>query len=395
MSDALRRYARKKLMRLAFFPLRLFPVKRNKVLLVNALSQKYAGNPKSVAEELLKAQPGTYQLYYAVRDPEAYRALSEQTGIRFIRFQSLSYFFHAMTARVLLSNSGGYSYLPMKKSQVVINTHHGGGAYKKSGKDMYEDTPLFRKDLRLHAKNTTVILSTNRRFSEVIADSYLIEPEKFWEIGMPRNDQLFHIDEEKRAKIRQSLGLTDGQKLVLYAPTYRKVDDNYFNDSIAIDYGVDCPRVCKALETRFGGQWVFGYRLHPCVVNRSGIIPENALDLCDWEDMQDLLLASDAMINDFSSSMWDFMLTGKPCFTFAVDLEHYVATTEVYTPVSQWPFPQSTDNDQLEKTILEFDEQSYRTACDGHYQALGGCESGRAGEQVAEYIYAMCREQKR
>ncbi len=391
MSDAFRRYAKKKLMRLAFFPLRIFPVKRNKVLLVNALSEKYAGNPKSVAEELLKSPAGTYQLYFAVRSPEAYNALSAETGIRFIRFQSAAYFFHAMTARFLLSNSGGYSYLPMRKSQVVINTHHGGGAYKKCGKDMYEDTPVFRKDLRLHAKNTTLYLSTNRRFTEVISDSYLVEKEKFWEIGMPRNDQLLHIDESKRAEIRRQLGLKKEQRLVLYAPTYRKVNDNYFKDSIAIDYGVDCDRVCKALEVRFGSQWIFGYRLHPCITDRSGIIPSNALDLCDYEDMQDLLLAADAMINDFSSSMWDFMLTGKPCFTYAKDLAHYVATTEVYTPVSQWPFPQSTNNEELEKTILEFDQQAYQSACDGHYAALGGCESGKAGRLVAEYIENLCR----
>lgn len=58
-----------------------------------------------------------------------------------------------------------------------------------------------------------------------------------------------------------------------------------------------------------------------------------AIDLTDYEDMQELLLAADAMINDFSSSMWDFMLTGNPSFMYAVDLPHYVETTEVYTPV--------------------------------------------------------------
>ncbi len=387
MGDAFKRYSKKIIMRTVLLPLRLLPVKKNKVLLINGLSGKYAANPKVVAEELLKSQPGTYELYFSVHDPAQYESIQ---GIRFLRYQSLAYYYHAMTAKVLLSNSGGYSFLPLKKSQVVINTHHGGGAYKKCGKDMYEDTPLFRKDLRLHAKNTTVFLSTNRRFTQVISNSYLIEKEKFWEIGMPRNDQLLHIDEAKRAQIRKQLGLQEGEKLVLYAPTYRKVNDNYFKDSIAIDYGVDCDRICKALSIRFGGLWRFGYRLHPCVVNRSGIIPEDALDLCDYEDMQDLLLAADAMINDFSSSMWDFMLTGKPCFTYAADLQHYVATTQVYTPVSQWPFPQSTNNDELEKTILEFDEESYLAACKGHYEDLGGCESGQAGKLVAEYIYEQC-----
>ncbi len=389
MDDALIRYSKKKIMRMLLFPLRLLKVKKNKVLLINDLGYNYAANPKAVAEELLKLPEGTYELVYSVRSPELYRDM-EQGKIRFVRYRSIAYYYHAMTAKVLLSNSGGYSFLPLKKRQVVINTHHGGGAYKKAGLDMYEDTPLFRKDLMLTSRSTTRFLSTNRRFTEAISASYLIEKEKFWEIGMPRNDQMLHLDKGKRDQIRAKLGIKDNQKLVLYAPTYRKPNDNYFKDSIAIDYGIDCSSVCRSLETRFGGQWIFGYRLHPCIVDRSGIIPEDTLDLCDYEDMQDLLVAADAMINDFSSSMWDFMLTGKPCFTYAKDLEHYVATTEVYTPVAEWPFPQSTTNEELVGSIIEFDEESYRIACQKHYESLGGCETGQAAELVAKYIYDKC-----
>lgn len=390
MDDALLRYSKKIAMRTAMLPLRLFPMKKNRVLLINGLAQNYAGNPKAVAEYLLERQEEKkLDLWYAVRDPERYRDM-ESRGIRFVKYNSLKYYITALTSKVLLSNSGGYSYIPLRKSQIVINTHHGGGAYKKVGRYVYEDTPLFRKDLRLSAKAVTVFLSTCTRFTEVISDSFLVEKEKFWEIGMPRNDILLRDFDEGRQTVRERLGLKEGEKLVLYAPTYRKAKDNYFKDSVAIDYGIDCDRVCKALSKRFGGNWRFGYRLHPSVVNRQGIIPENALDLCDYPDMQELLLAADVMINDFSSSMWDYMLTGRPSFLFAVDLEHYIATTDVETPVSQWPFPKSTNNDELEKTILEFDEDAYRADCHRHYRDLGGCETGRATELVANYIYEKC-----
>ena len=106
--------------------------------------------------------------------------------------------------------------------------------------------------------------------------------------------------------------------------------------------------------------------------------------------MQELLCASDAMINDFSSSMWDFMLSGKPSFLFAIDLEHYIKTTEVYTPVDSWPFPKSVNNDQLEKNILEFNEDDYKAACKRHYDELGGTESGEATKLVCERIYNEC-----
>ena len=114
------------------------------------------------------------------------------------------------------------------------------------------------------------------------------------------------------------------------------------------------------------------------------------MDLSDYPDMQELSCAADVMINDFSSSMWDFMLTGRPSFLFAVDLEHYVQTTQVYTPVSEWPFPKAVNNDQLEKNILTFDEEAYKLACEKHYKALGGCETGQATKLVCERIFEKC-----
>jgi len=51
--DELLRYAKKLLLRAILFPLCLFPVKKNRVLLCNDLSKKYADNPKVVCEYLL------------------------------------------------------------------------------------------------------------------------------------------------------------------------------------------------------------------------------------------------------------------------------------------------------------------------------------------------------
>ena len=295
-----------------------------------------------------------------------------------------------MTAKIYLTNSGGFSYIPLRKKQYVINTWHGGGAYKKCGLDMYVDTKIFRWDLEMSAKHTNLFLSTCQRFTDVISKSMLVPKEVFWQIGMPRNDVMVKGDDEIRNKVRKAIGLKEDEHLILFAATYRKPDDNYFKESIAISYGVDPERVCKAMQKRFGGKWVFAFRYHPAVTNRESFNLENVLDLTDYPDMQELLCASDAMINDFSSSMWDFMLSGKPSFLFAIDLEHYIKTTEVYTPVESWPFPKSVNNDELEKNILEFNQEEYAAACKKHYDELGGTESGEATKLVCERIYQEC-----
>ena len=381
------RYLKKSLCRVSLSLIKISPIKKNRVIFVNNLILNYSANPRYVSEYLMKQYPEKFEIIFSVRNPEKYKDTGHK--IKFIKFNSLQYFYYALTSKVFLTNSGGTSYLPIRKSQYVINTHHGGGAYKKCGMDMFEDTKLFRKDLKLSSDRTSVFLSTNKKFTQVISDAILLDKEKFWEIGMPRNDILIHPDEKLVSEIKNKLNL-NGKKLALYAPTYRKPDDNYFKESIAIDYGLDSKMVCSALKERFGGEWVLGLRLHPCVVNDYKIQDDNVINLSNYEEMQELLLASDVMINDFSSSMWDFMLTGKPCFTFAKDLQHYVETTEVYTPVSQWPFPQSTTNEKLAQDILNFNEDDYRKACKKHYDALGGCETGEACKLVCERIYDVC-----
>ena len=385
--DELKRYVKKLIIRTILSPLRLLPIRQNRVFLINNLSHKYAGNPKSVAEYLMQEFGDKLEIVISVKKPENYDHL-RQRGFQIVKFNSWQYFVKAMTSRVFLSNSGGYSYLPLRKKQYAINTWHGGGAYKKCGTDMYSNSPIFRADLKLQAKQTSAFMSTCTRFTEEFSRALIIPREVYWEVGMPRNDMLIHPDEDLRRQVRQSIGLAEDEKLILFAPTYRKVDDNYFRDSIAIDYGVDSDRVIKAMEQRFGGKWRFAVRYHPNIVNRQAL--ENGLDLTDYEDMQELLLAADAMINDFSSSLWDYMLTGKPSFLFAKDLKHYEATTEVYTPVSQWPYPQAVDNDQLEKNILEFDEEKFARDCKAHYEALGGCESGEATKLVCQRIGQLC-----
>lgn len=385
-----KRYFTKKIMRILLFPFRIFSIKQKQIFIINGLGNNYSCNPKTITEFLLKEYGNEFKIIYSVKNVGKFDNLKKK-GVLPVEFNSIAYFYYAMTSKVIVSNSGGYSYIPLKKEQIVINTHHGGGAYKSSGADMFENSYFLKSDMLLQARSTDIFLSTNRRFTEVMSRACYMPKEKFWEIGMPRNDDLINGNEKRKEEIRNNIGLSIDEKLVLYAPTYRKPEDNYYKGSIAIAYDIDVKKVCDALKQRFGGTWKFAYRLHPCVENKSDYIVEDALDLSDYEDMQDLLIAADVLINDFSSSFWDFMLTRKPAFLYAIDLQHYIETTKVYTPVSKWPFPKSTNNEQLVKNILNFDSVQYCKSCDKHYQMLGGCESGHATELVCERIITECR----
>lgn len=383
--DELLRILKKKGMLIALCPFTLLKTQPNRILLENSLSHKYADNIKPIAEFLLNEYPEKFEIFVSVLDEEQNKHLIKK-GLKIVKFRSFEYYKVAMTSAFFITNSGGYSYLPLKRDQFVINTWHGGGAYKKIGIDAYKISNLHSYELKMAAQKTTAFCATCTRFADVISRALMMPRDIFLEIGMPRNDLLVNGDFELRNIIREKIGLKKGEKLVLFAPTYRRINHNSLGQSMAIDYGIDAERVCEALKKRFGGVWRFAIRLHPQIKNRTEFANNRVIDLTEYEDMQELLLAADVMINDFSSSMWDFMLTGKPCFIFAKDLQDYINTTAVYTPVEEWPFPASTSNEELEQAIVHFDEMQYKNDCEQHYELLGGCETGAATEYVCNYI---------
>lgn len=380
------RCIKKYLMLCLLFPLKLLRTKERQILFENSLSHGYSDNIKPIAEYLLNHYHGEFRIILSVEEPAKYQSLNSM-GVETVKFHSIRYYYIAMTSGFFVTNSGGYSYLPLKKDQIVINTWHGGGAYKKIGIDSYRVSSFYRHELALAAKKTTIFLSTCKMFTEYISKALLIPKDAFWEIGMPRNDILINQKENVIKKIRERIGLDEEEKLVLYAPTYRRNNDDTFGKSIAIEYGINPNRVCEALNLKFGGKWRFAIRLHPQISKKSDEFSKyGVMDLTSYEDMQELLLVADVMINDFSSSIWDFMLTGKPCFLYAKDLQHYIETTAVYTPVEEWPFPKSTSNEELEKSIADFDNILYMNNCKHHYDQLGGCETGAATKYICDYI---------
>lgn len=91
------------------------------------------------------------------------------------------------------------------------------------------------------------------------------------------------------------------------------------------------------------------------------IIEENQKDVVDvsgYADMQELLCATDVLLTDYSSFMWDYSLTGRPCFIYANDLDQYKKERNFHTPITDWPFPMAERNSELQKEILGFDEKN-------------------------------------
>ena len=117
---------------------------------------------------------------------------------------------------------------------------------------------------------------------------------------------------------------------------------------------------------------------------------ENVLDLTSYPDMQELLYACDALITDYSSSMWDFSITGKPCLLYTPDLDRYIEQRGFDKDIYSWGFPVCKTNSQMYETIIGFNEKEFILLMDKHQKDLGSYEKGNATEQVVGLIASLC-----
>lgn len=102
-------------------------------------------------------------------------------------------------------------------------------------------------------------------------------------------------------------------------------------------------------------------------------------------DIQDFMLAADAMISDYSSTMFDFALLRKPCFTYAVDKESY--DRGGYFPIEQLPFPVAENETQLQECIENFSSDNYLEKVNDCFSNLFGLEEdGNSSQRLLAWI---------
>lgn len=366
----------------------IFPVKKNRVLFCSFIGKQYSCNPKYISDYLKKQYSGEFDIVWALREPNK----CTDNSIKAVKFLSLSHFYYFCTAKFVIDNIGFPTYMPKRKSQYLINTWHGGGAYKKCD---HQSKKSLRARIALDkykSKHTDLVLSNCKSFSEKVIPDVVFKYEgKIMRCGMPRNDIFFNDDKsDVKKKVFNELGIESNKIMILYAPTFR--GDKNFGLGIGntwFDTSIDVSHLCDAVKMRFNSDSVFVFRAHHAIITSN--ISLSYIDATNYPDMQELLCAADILISDYSSSIWDFSLMKKPCFLYVPDMEYYINEDRgVYTPIEEWPGIIAKTNQELQKAIVEFDEDSYRKKVEKHHKDLGSYETGTACEQVCKRIAEVC-----
>lgn len=367
------------ILNLLLFP---FPVKR-KVLFYNIL-ENYNDNPYVISKYLHSVHPEIDQ-YWVYSRPEQVQDVPK--FIRVVKKNSLLYWFHKNTAKILIDNSVGFQTTNnafkgrflIKKQQRNYSTWH-GTPLKMIG----ADNKLTRMSYNnFFTSSTHMILGSNYEL-EVFSKAYNSKLNILL-LGNPRNDCLFTPSSIMVQRFQDKYGV-NGKKMVLFAPTYR---DNTVEGNIdRIDNQV-AYKIIECLQKRFDGDWFFAYRLHHFDTTRKLQLHEETgrvINVCECPDMNTILSVSDVLITDYSGSLFDYMLLRRPCFLFMPDYEEYGHDRGMYLTADDLPWPHSHNVEVLLDDILEYNEAEIMSRVESFLENTGNTNDGRATERVCEMI---------
>lgn len=364
----------------------VFPIQNNKIVITSYFGKGYGDNGKYIVEKLLEKDKGFVVCWLVDSQYEN----TIPPGIKAVRNGSIHALYELATAKVWIDNCRKSVYIKKRKGQFYIQTWHGAIGVKKCEGDAEQYlTTEYIRNCKHDSEMADVILSGSKWGTELVKRAFWYHGEVL-EIGSPRNDVFFGDLDSIKKEVGKYLN-TEGYKLILYAPTFR-------NNGTLSAYELDFNRILSAVEQKFGGKYKILLRLHPNVSKlvHKMEIPEEVINVTDYPDMQELLLASDILITDYSSTMFEFMLKKGIVFLIALDYENFIQNErEFYFDLEKLPFPFCKTMEEFILAIKSFDRKEYDCKISNFFQEIGQAEKGIASEIVANLIFKVCKDRER
>lgn len=331
--------------------------------------KQFSDSPRAVYEELVRRGVDVEHLW-SVEDQQ----VSLPPGVEPVEWHSREWYEALARSRYVVTNVGIGDWFVRREGQTVVQTWH-GTPLKKIGADLL-GTPKANRayiaSLPHRSLQWDFLVSPNTFTTPIMRNAFRCESE-ILESGYPRNDVFHSPDREERAeRTRGLLGIPEGKKVVLYAPTWRD-DQRYGGTRFKLDLRIDL----QAAQQELAEDHVLLFRKHPKVLDSIPGAGQGFIwDVSKYPDIADLYLITDVLITDYSSVFFDFAHSGKPMLFFTYDLEHYRDTLRgfYFDLTSRAPGPLVKTSEELIKAIRDI---------------AGVTESYKA--QYQEFVRDFCR----
>lgn len=318
-----------------------------KMVVFSAHSRKYNDSPRVLYEYMIRhPEYKDYTLVWGLEDPS--NVILPGRAIK-VKADTLTYFRYALKAKYWITCVNIERSLHFKKKLCrYLNTWH-GTPFKHVGNDAGE-----RKDFDFSTIDFFCYASEYEK--EIYKRAFNVREEALIPTGLPRNDELYEVTNEKILGIKKSLNLPLEKKIILYAPTWRDSTDN------GATYSIKPPINILKWEKELGDDYVVLFRAHGYTNKLLGIrFNDTIRDYSAYPAINDLFSISDILISDYSASMADFSILERPILCFAYDYEQYREERGLYLDYEkEMPSGILRTEDDVLNYIKQMD---YKTEC--------------------------------
>ncbi len=375
-----------RLMRRGYYPVQRRMPLRDAVFFTSWKGKQCTDNPLGIADEL-RRQGDDREHIWAVAD----WSTPAPSGATVVLHGSEEYYTALARSRYVVANDDMHYFYRKRDGQVYLQTWH-GTPLKRIGFDI--ERPQFASgrsyftQLASDVAQWDALISPNPFSTPVMRRAFRFEGD-IWETGYPRNDVLVRDDSRAiAASVRRRLGLPDGKRVVLYAPTWR--DNQYYaSGRYRFDLRLDLERAWQVL----GPGYVILVRGHHQAADdvTAGQRPGFALDVTRYPEVSELFLASDILVTDYSSVMFDFAVTGRPMIFFTYDLEQYRDELRgfYFDFEAEAPGPLLATSDEVLAAIGDLGtvEAGYGAAYQAFVTKYCPLDDGKAAARVCERLF--------
>ncbi|MFE7839015.1 CDP-glycerol glycerophosphotransferase family protein [Streptomyces sp. NPDC057474] len=227
-------------------------------------------------------------------------------------------------------------------------------------------------------------LSANRHSTETWERAFPGTYEQL-EYGCPRNDVYYTATAADVARARRDLGVPEGKKALLYAPTHR---DHATGHGARLDLEAFCEAVGEGFVVLLRA-----HHLHDAggtARRGKGRVGDRIIDVTAHRSTEDVCLAADALITDYSSLMFDYANLDRPIVILADDWDVYRETRGVCFDLPAAP-PGHVARTERELADLFRDGSYADMEADalraGFRERFCQFDDGRAAERVVRRVF--------
>ncbi|ANP55419.1 CDP-glycerol glycerophosphotransferase [Streptomyces griseochromogenes] len=339
-------------------------------------------NPAAIAAKLAELAPHIRRVWVVNKE----NAALLPPGTDHVIPGTRSYWETLAAAKYLVNNVNFPNAVVKRPEAIHLQTHH-GTPLKRMGLDQMEH-PAAAKGLDFAALLARIdkwdySVSANSHSTRMWERAY---PARYTSLdhGYPRNDVFYSATAADVRAARERLGIAPGKTAVLYAPTHRDYEAGF---TPRLDLAALADRLGEDTVLLVRAHYFYGGAASPLTgLRRSGRI----IDVSSYDPVEELCLAADALVTDYSSIMFDYANLDRPIVVYADDWETYRTTRGVYFDLmTEAPGQVARTQEELAQIFLSgnWRDESAAKARAAFRRRFCEYDDGRAAERVVRRVF--------